>query len=73
MPLGRLPTLQIPCGDSSSLLFLHATCGAQAVDPAVTQSEYKLFQQALKNTHSGRWQHKGMYKATANEPNYTDM
>lgn len=44
-----------------------------AADPAVTQSEYKLFQQALKATHSGRWSHKTLYKATANEPSYTDM
>lgn len=39
----------------------------------MTQSEYKLFQQALKHTHSGRWQHKTQFKTASNEPAYTDM
>jgi hypothetical protein len=46
---------------------------AQAADPAVTTAEYKLFQQALKHTHSDRWSHKGQFKTSSNEPAYTDM
>lgn len=32
----------------------------------MTQNEYKLFQQALKNTHSGRWSSHHMYKVVLN-------
>jgi len=46
---------------------------AKAADPAVTTAEYKLFQQALKHTHSDRWSHKGQFKTSSNEPAYTDM
>lgn len=39
---------------------------------AVTQNQFKLFQQALKATRSGRWGHKSLVKIPG-EANYTDM
>ena len=39
---------------------------------AVTQGQFKLFQEALKATHSGRWSHKSQVKIPG-EANYVDM
>lgn len=61
--------------------FAHSMCAPLQAKPtaavpagasAVTQGEFKLFQQALKATHSGRWSNRSQVKIPG-EANYTDM
>eukprot|EP00285_Hemiselmis_virescens_P006953 CAMPEP_0173390518 /NCGR_PEP_ID=MMETSP1356-20130122/15156_1 /TAXON_ID=77927 ORGANISM="Hemiselmis virescens, Strain PCC157" /NCGR_SAMPLE_ID=MMETSP1356 /ASSEMBLY_ACC=CAM_ASM_000847 /LENGTH=53 /DNA_ID=CAMNT_0014347933 /DNA_START=6 /DNA_END=167 /DNA_ORIENTATION=+ len=49
---------------------LKATVPAGAT--AVTQGQFKLFQEALKATHSGRWNNHSKVRIPG-EANYTDM
>ena len=52
----------------SNLVASNVPAGAKAV----TQGQFKLFQQALKATHSGRWSNHSQIRIPG-EASYTDM